>query len=308
MNFNLPIIPLTGLYLWLVVAAAAVALLIAVLVLVSVLRFRDRPGAGEPRQTAGNRRLEIGWTSAAVAAVAIVFVFTVFGITSAFSPGSVPDDLSANRKPDIVAVGHQWWWEFQYPGFVTANELHIPVGRPVLVELRTADVIHDFWIPKLGEKMDMIPDHSNYVWLRADASGVYEGACAEYCGLQHAWMRLRAVAQPPQEYAAWTRAQAAPAAAPATPLARQGQQVFAARACGACHAIAGTAANGTAAPSLTHVGSRSILAAGRVPNTPANMAAFIRDPQALKPGSQMPNFHLSEEEIRALTEYLEGLR
>lgn len=185
MSLNLPIIPLSGLYLGLQIAAIGVVLLIAVLVAVSAVRHRDKPGRGEPRQVAGNRRLEISWTAAAVVAVAVVFAFTVAGITSAFSPGAVPDDLRASRKPDIVAIGHQWWWEFQYPGFVTANELHIPVGQPVLVELRTADVIHDFWIPTLGEKMDMVPDHSNYTWLRAEAPGVYDGACAEYCGLQH---------------------------------------------------------------------------------------------------------------------------
>jgi cytochrome c oxidase subunit 2 len=275
------------------------------LILISLIRFR---GDSTPMQDFGRRRSEVVW---AMPPVLIVFALSAVSTKLILSIMAMPtSQVSEAGNADLVVVGHQWWWEVRYParGVVTANEIHIPVGRKLRVRVETADVIHSFWVPQLGPKMDMIPGHPNFVWLEADRAGVYDGACAEFCGDQHAWMRFMVVAEPVPQYEAWLAQQAQPASTPAGALAEAGRRFYFAQTCANCHAIKGTGAVANAAPDLTHVASRTQLAAGVIPNTPQNLARWLRNPQAIKPGCQMPNFTLDDERLTQLVAYLEGLQ
>jgi cytochrome c oxidase subunit 2 len=219
-------------------------------------------------------------------------------------------DGRVEREPDIVVTGHQWWWEIQYPAAnaTTANEIHVPVGRDMLIGIETADVIHDFWAPRLGRKVDAIPGRRSFVWIRADEVGVYFGACAEFCGAQHAGMRFRVVVQDPAAYDAWLQSQANPAAAPAGDEAKLGQARFGELTCANCHNIRGMNSQKQYAPDLTHVASRKMLAAERIENTPANLRNWLHQPGVVKPECLMPNLNLSDSDLTALTAFLETLR
>jgi cytochrome c oxidase subunit 2 len=212
----------------------------------------------------------------------------------------------------LEVTGWQWWWSVRYRSaepariFTAANEIHIPVGRPVRIELTSHDVIHSFWIPHLGGKMDVIPGQTNVMWLQADHAGTYRGQCAEYCGAQHAHMAMYVVADTPQDYLAWLRGQLADAAPPRSQAVRHGEESFVAH-CAACHAVRGTSAGGILGPDLTHLMSRRTIAAGLLPNTPGNLAAWIADAQALKPGSRMPTLALSGPDLSAVVSYLQTL-
>ena len=214
----------------------------------------------------------------------------------------------------VEVTGHQWWWEARYNGavqsdsFTTANELHVPVGRPVVVTLKSDDVIHSLWVPSLGGKKDLIPGRTALLQFRADRPGVYRGQCAEFCGFQHAFMAFEVIADPPDEFEAWVQRQRAEAAEPTDPQQKRGQTVFLGSTCVMCHAIQGTSANALKAPDLTHVGSRTTLAAGTLPNTTEDMQRWIRDPQKIKPGSNMPASTLAEDDLRALAAYLGSLK
>ena len=276
-------------HIFLVVFLICCAVFVAVsaLIVVSVVRFR---GDSTPLQDFGRRRSEVVW---AIPPVLIVVGLSAVSAKLILSILAMPTSrVSEAGSADLVVVGHQWWWEVRYldPGVVTANEIHIPVGRKLRVRVEAADVIHSFWVPQLGPKMDMIPGHPNYVWLEADRAGVYDGACAEFCGDQHAWMRFAVVAEPLPQYQAWLTRQAQPAAAPAGDVAGRGRRFFFAETCANCHAIKGTSAIANAAPDLTHLASRTELAAGRIANNPQNLARWLRNPQQFKPGCQMPNF------------------
>ncbi len=296
---------ISNLFVAILVIMAAIFALVTGILLYVVVRYRARPGQGEPRQNLGNTRLEVTWTVAPILLLVVVFFFTV-GAMRAADPGG------DQRHPDLVVIGHQWWWEVRYPatGVVTANEIHLPVGRRLFVRLDSGDVIHNLWFPELGPKMDLVPGQTNYISLQADRVGVYQGACAEFCGVEHAWMRLRAIAQPPDQFAAWQRDQLQRAAAPpAGGQAARGAALFAQLTCISCHAISGVGGPTEGiAPNLTHVGSRQTLAAGLLANTAASMALWLRDPQAAMPGNHMPNLQLSGAQVGALTAYLEGLR
>jgi cytochrome c oxidase subunit 2 len=215
---------------------------------------------------------------------------------------------------NIELVGHQWWWEARYQyddpsrNFATANELHIPVGRPVLVTLHSNDVIHTLWVPNLHGKKDLIPGRTAILRLQADQPGTYRGQCAEFCGLEHAMMALLVVAEPSDRYEAWTAAQAAPALPPADALAQHGQQVFLGKTCVMCHTISGTEAGGKLGPDLTHLASRQTIAAGMFPNNRGHLAGWIADPQSLKPGVNMPSNALEPSDLQALLAYLETLK
>jgi cytochrome c oxidase subunit II len=239
----------------------------------------------------------------------IVVVSTVFVVSDVFVIRTTQAPAASATRLTVEVVGHQWWWEVRYPGTaaVTANEVHIPVDTPVRVEVRTADVIHSFWVPRLNRKIDAIPGQRNVVELDADAVGRYRGACAEFCGLQHAHMALEVVADPPDVFRRWLAVQAAPAAAPAAGRAEQGAQLFAA-SCGSCHAIRGTPAGGDVGPDLTHLASRASLAALTLANTRSGLRAWIAAPQHAKPGNQMPDLGLGGARLDALVAYLEGLR
>jgi len=215
---------------------------------------------------------------------------------------------------NVHVTAHQYWWEVVYDDpqpdrvFATANELYIPVGRPVVVTLQADDVIHSFWVPNLHGKKDLIPGHVSTIRFRADRAGKFWGRCAEYCGLQHAYMAFDVVAVPPEQFAAWAQTQRQPAADPAGADAQSGRELFLTGSCMLCHAIQGTSAHAHKAPDLTHVASRAHLAAGRLPNTPQMLAAWIMEPQRIKPGVNMPAHFLPPEDIAALVAYLETLK
>ena len=222
---------------------------------------------------------------------------------------------SPHRRPALTLeiTGHEWWWEVRYRGatpsdtFTTANEIHIPVGQPILVKLDSADVIHAFWVPALTGKTQTIPGRTNISWIEAARPGIYRGQCAQFCGLQHAHMALYVTADPPAQYAAWRQNQLLPSAAPLTPVALAGQATFI-RRCGGCHAVEGTSAGGILGPDLTHLESRGTIAAGALPNTPNALSGWISDPQSSKPGARMPPTQLSGPQLREVVAYLETLR
>jgi cytochrome c oxidase subunit 2 len=214
------------------------------------------------------------------------------------------------RSSDVEVTGYQWWWQVKYAdGSVLANELRIPVGRPMEISLVSADVIHSFWVPALAGKVDMIPGHRNRIVVKADAPGIYRGQCAEFCGVQHSWMAFYVVAEPQAEYDAWLARQAAPAAEPANAFLARGRDVFLREPCAACHTVRGTAAKGELGPDLTHVGGRLSIGAGVLKNGEAALAGWIADPQHVKPGNLMPATKtLPGEELRALAAWLESLK
>ena len=248
----------------------------------------------------------------AATAVSIVLLLLLLG-------ASVLTDRAIAQLPladalHIELTGYQWWWEARYDDadpsriFTTANELHVPVGRPVIVSLAGADVIHSFWVPSLHGKKDLIPGRAANASFRADRPGVYRGQCAEYCGYQHAHMVLYVVADAPEVYARWAAQQREPAPAPVTALQVRGRDLFVARSCAMCHAIGGTTAQARNAPDLTHVASRMTIGAGTLENTASMRAAWILDPQQFKPGANMPAQNFAPEELAALNAYLGSLK
>jgi cytochrome c oxidase subunit II len=291
---------------WMFGFGAAVLLGVTALVLVAMLRAR---GSEHPRPLADRHGYWLVWGGGVLlplaSAIALLVASLAIGRTT---EGRAPADAMT-----VEVTGHRWWWEIHYLDARgdriagTANEMHVPVGRAVRFKLKSSDVIHSFWAPNVQGKTDMVPGHTNEAWFRVDHAGTWRGQCAEFCGVQHALMGFVLVARPPTEFDAWLRAQAQPAAAPASELARLGQQVFESRACVMCHAVRGTVAGGQVAPDLTHIATRQTLAAGRLPNNRGSLAAWILDPQQVKPGTLMPATPLSGDELHALLDYLEGL-
>jgi cytochrome c oxidase subunit 2 len=225
------------------------------------------------------------------------------------------NQMQQSMKPEIRVIGHQFWWEIKYLNddvslqFTTANELHLPVGRPVNIEMETQDVMHSFWVPALHGKVDLIPGMKNYIRIQASTAGEYTGQCAEFCGDEHARMRLLAIAQPEKQYQAWLAAQRAPGAEPTTPQAQAGKQIFLGSPCAVCHKVSGTIAGGTVAPDLTHIGSRKMIAANVYINNDAYLEAWITHAQSLKPDCLMPNLtQFSGEQLTDLVAYLRQLK
>ena len=295
---------IAALFTLVMVLSAGVFLIVAGLVTYVVLRFHGRPGDPDPPQVAGNKRIEIAWTAAPVILLAVLFVLTVqtMGTVEAEAP---PDALR------IRVVGFQWWWRYEYPdlGVVTANELRVPVGVPLRLELHSGDVIHSFWVPRFGWKKDATPGRTTDLTMRIDQEGIYDGACTEYCGTQHAWMRISVVAESRERFDAWVQQQRQPAATPAQGAAARGMQVFHQNTCVNCHAVRGTAASAEVGPDLTHFGSRTTLGAGVLENTADNLRRWLRDPHQIKPGVLMPGYNdLSADELDALVKYLRELR
>jgi cytochrome c oxidase subunit 2 len=279
----------------------AIFAVVAGLAVYSLIRFRWRTGDAEPRQIHGNKRLEIFWTVVPALILVVLFSLTVPAMQVADPPMPGP--------PDLVVVGHQWWWEIRYPssGIVTANEIHIPVGRPMSVLLDSADVLHEFWVPELTRKMTTVPMAGNHVWMEADRAGTYEGLCSEFCGTEHAWMRFQVIAESAADFAAWERAQQKSAAIPVGE-AERGRHIFCTMTCVNCHSIEGTSSTGTAGPDLTHLASRAYIGARIALNTPENLRRWLQDPQQVKPGAKMPNFNLTSGQIDALVAYFKTLR
>ena len=292
---------------WVLLAiASAVVVVIAVLVLAAV--FRRRPGAETRlgRSGGGIRWIVMG----GIVVPAVILLGVLVYATTTYAAVVYP---AAKPALTVQVVGHRWWWELRYSGaapaetFVTANELHLPVGQPVRLELATADVIHSFWVPALAGKTDLIPGQRNVAWIEADRPGRYWGHCGEYCGLQHANMMLTVVAEPPAAFARWAQGQRRPADVPAAAPAQAGQAVFTRSACALCHAVRGTGAGGGLGPDLTHLASRGTIAAGVLPNRPGHLAGWVANPQSIKPGVLMPSVPLSSTELNALLAYLESL-
>jgi cytochrome c oxidase subunit 2 len=279
-----------------------IMVLVTVLVVYASIRYRQRPGQPEPEQNLGNTTLELTWTILPFLLLVCIFCLTVITMKE-----SDPSKGGQDPPPDLTVIGHQFWWELRYPGFITANEVHIPVNRRLLVRLEAADVIHDFWVPNLSRKMDMVPGHPNQIWLEADRPGTYLGTCAEFCGNEHAWMRIRVIAQSEADFQTWEAAQAKPPATPATPAAIRGADFFRTSSCSTCHAVRGIS-DTRIGPDLTHIASRETLAAGRLDNNAVNLEEWLHDPERYKPGSNMPNASLSPGDLSDLTAYLETLQ
>jgi len=289
--------------------SAVIFVIVAGLAAYILFRFRSRAGdeRREPPQVYGSDRIELAWTVVPFLIVVVLFLVTaryIYGIERRPQP---PDAL------EVAIVGNQWWWEIRYPklGIVTANELHVPVSdatrpAPTFITLQSADVVHSFWVPQLAGKMDVIPNRTNRVWIDPRTPGTYVGQCAEYCGVQHAWMLLRVVVQPREEFDRWVVAQQAPA--PDDPAVRAGARLFASLSCINCHTVRGTPANGLFGPDLTHLMSRTTLGAGAARNTPEKLRAWVDDPASMKPGALMPAMKLSSDELSQLTAYLLTLR
>lgn len=238
----------------------------------------------------------------------VIILVIAFGFTLNVLAGL--NGMAENGRLLIEVVGHQWWWEVNYPHqqFSTANEIHIPAGEPVQLKLNSVDVIHSFWAPELHGKLDLIPGRTNTLWLEADEPGVYWGVCAEFCGTQHAKMLFVVVAQPREEFDVWLAAQRETAVSPTDSLAQQGQELFMSTSCNDCHRIRGTRAAGNLGPDLTHFADRLTLGAGIAPNNRDTLADWIINPHNLKAGNIMPATNLSDEELAAMLAYLESLQ
>lgn len=262
---------------------------------------QDSPGA--ERQA----RWSVG--SAVTASVALL----LFLITASVLTDRALASLTYRNALHIEVTANQWWWEVRYDDavasnvFTTANELHIPVGRPVVLTLRSADVIHSFWVPNLAGKKDLIPGRTATLHLMADRPGTYRGQCAEFCGYQHSFMAFLVIAESPQQYDTWATNQRTPAAVPVDAVALRGRELFLSTTCVMCHSVEGTLAAARKGPDLSHVATRATLAAGALPNTANDMAHWIRNPQQFKPGANMPASNLSDDDLRAIVAYLRTL-
>ena len=285
---------------WVMLGGSIVGFALVVALLWLGYARRARPGLPRDVGERGATRLVVGLGIALPIALLIaLFVWSdVFVITSTAAPSRRSTSLAVN------VIGHDWWWEVRYPGtqVVTANEIHIPVRTRVYVSASTADVIHSFWIPQLNRKIDMIPGKTGHIVLDADRAGVFRGQCSEFCGLQHAHMAIAVVAESQRSFRRWLASNARPA------TSAPGAQTFLGAGCGDCHRIRGTSARGDVGPDLTHLGQRATLAALTLANTPANLERWIRHPQAVKPGSRMPDVRLSNAQWAAIDSYLRSLR
>jgi cytochrome c oxidase subunit 2 len=297
-----------GLSIFVLVTVTAIFVVVFALLAYAVVRFRKRRDAdnSEPVQIYGSTRVELAWTIIPVLIVVALFLAAARVIAFVQDPPHPPGAL------EVIVTGHQYWWEYRYPqlNIVTANELHVPVSdaahqRTTFLTLLSADTDHSFWVPRLGGKTDLIPNHPNQMWIDPHETGLFLGQCAQYCGTQHAKMLLRVYVQSPEEFERWVRGQQQ---TPKGDASSRGQRVFESTACVNCHTVSGTAARGRFGPDLTHMMSRDTIAAGAAANTPERLRLWIRNPDAIKPGSKMPAMGLSDGDVAAVATYLETLR
>jgi cytochrome c oxidase subunit 2 len=300
-------------FFWVLIA---IFVIVMILTLVTLMR-RHRGIEQEPLETKHlpseetESRLTRVVAGGTIATVVILFVLLVASVSTGHNLANL-----SNKEHGLIieTTGNQWWWQFRYMNddsneiLVTANEIHIPVGRPVMIRGMSNDVIHSFWAPNLHGKRDLIPSRVTQEWMEADHPGKFRGQCAEYCGLQHAHMAFWVFADPPDKFKQWFDAQLQDAANPTDPDKIRGQQVFLNYACVYCHTIRGTTAAGQNAPDLTHFGSRTTIAAGTLPNTPGNLGGWIVDPQSIKPGNHMATIAVKSEDLQPLIDYLESLK
>ena len=278
------------------------------LIAYAVIRFRRRADddGREPPQIYGSNQVELAWTVIPVLIVVVLF------LAAARVIHAVEDAKFPSGTTEITAIGHQFWWEFQYPaqGFITANELHVPVSErdhptPTHITLMSADTDHSFWVPKLAGKTDLIPNRTNSMWIDPHETGVYLGQCAQYCGTQHAKMLLKVIVETRESFDKWIASQKQPPAL--VDSVASGRRVFESTACVNCHTIAGTNAKGKFGPDLTHLMSRGTIASGAAANTQENLRQWIKDPEAIKPGSLMPAMQMNDQELDAVTAYMTTL-
>lgn len=295
--------------LFVLAVTAGIFVVVFGLIAYATFRFRQRPDddGREPAQIYGSNPVEVAWTTVPLLIVVVLSLATARVIQQV---QNAPKPASA---VDVELIGHQWWWEIRYPklGIVTANELHVPVsspGRPMptFLDLRSADVIHSFWVPRLAGKTDLVPNRRNHMWIEPQRTGLFIGQCAEYCGTQHAKMLLRVYVHTPEDFDRWVREQKAPAGVP--PAADPGRRVFEQTACVNCHALSGTIADGRFGPDLSHLMSRETLGAGALTNSAAGLKAWIRSPDRFKPGVLMPAMNLPESDLDQLVAYLATLK
>jgi cytochrome c oxidase subunit II len=298
-----------GLSLFVMAVTAVIFTVVFSLLVFSVVTFRKRRNddGREPPQIYGSNQVELAWTVIPTLIVVTLFMATARVIASIQKPARPASAV------EVIAVGHQFWWEFRYPklNVVTANELHVPLSdpehpTPTFLTLTSADTDHSFWVPRLAGKTDLIPNRVNSMWIDPHETGLYLGQCAQYCGTQHAKMLLRVYVQPADEFARWVQQQSQPARTDDAVYA--GRRIFETTACVNCHTVTGTTAHGRFGPDLTHLMSRETIASGAVANTPENLQRWIENPDVMKPGSKMPAMGLGDQEVSAVTAYLETLR
>ena len=279
---------------------AAIFVVVAGLLAVTVVRFRARPDddGREPPQVYGSKQIELAWT------VVPMLIVILLGLVTARNILALQKDERPEGWLPITAIGHQWWWEFHYPeqGFTTANELHLPVGRPAFLELLSQDVIHSFWVPQLSGKTDLIPNRTNHLWVDPLEPGIYVGQCAEFCGTQHANMLLRVVVHRPEDFERWLAHQRTDAAV--SPAVAEGRRIFETTACINCHTVRGTNADGRFGPDLTHLMSRATIGAGVASNDRAHLLEWVTSPDHLKSGARMPAMKLEPARIGQVVDYL----
>jgi cytochrome c oxidase subunit II len=297
---------IASLFWWMMGVAWLGIGIVVCLMLLAWRRAHRRPG----HEVKEGERLGFRVVIGAGIVFPIVLIAALFVVSDIFIIQTTEAPAKNATRLTIHVTGHQWWWEVRYPGTtaVTANEIHIPVRTPVRVDVTTDDVIHSFWVPKLNRTIDTMPGTVNSIELYADAVGRYRGQCDEFCGLQHAHMAFYVFAEPKAKFDAWLANMAKPARAPTGALAKQGEQVFMSSSCADCHAIRGTQASGNVGPDLTHLQTRTTLAALTIPNRESDLSHWIVDSQDVKPGNQMPDMKLSGSQLQALLAYLEGLK
>ncbi len=297
---------------WLTLWLSVVAVLLVTAFIVQAVR-RGRAVAAEDAEQGAEEGIDtrpVPWGPPFIVIAGLVVSGAVLAGTFVVSLRTLDALAGPSGDPalTIEVIGRNWWWEVRYPnGAVTANEIHIPVGRTVEVKLSTADVIHSFWVPQLNVKQDQVPGMDNRIELLAKEPGRYRGQCAEYCGLQHAHMVVYVEAEPPEQFDQWLAREAAPAAAPTSPTASTGRDILLRSSCAGCHTVRGTSAAGTLGPDLTHMASRQTIAAGTLPLERGPLADFVRNAQEAKPGATMPPTEVAPEELSAIVDYLMGL-
>lgn len=299
---------LFGLALFVLGVTGAIFVTVFALLVYAAIKYRKKAGDDvEPVQIYGSDQLELAWTVIPVLIVMVLF------LSSARVIHAVQDAREPEGAIDVTAIGHQFWWEFRYPqyGVVTANELHVPVSEknhrtPTFLVLLSADTDHNFWVPRLNGKTDLIPNHPNHMWLDPHETGLFLGQCAQYCGTQHAKMLLRVYVESRADFDSWIKAQlqAAQSGAGLSAEAAAGRRVFETTACINCHAVSGTVADGRFGPDLTHLMSRETIASGATTNTKENLRAWIQNPEIFKPGSRMPAMNLTDKELDQVTAYM----
>jgi cytochrome c oxidase subunit 2 len=288
---------------------AVIFLIVGGLLTYTIVRFRRRAteDGREPAQVYGSSQIEIAWTVIPILVVLVLTMATARVISAVQNRAAPADALQ------VTVIGHQWWWEFRYPGLglVTANELHVPVitlarAKLTFLKLQSADVAHSFWVPRLAGKTDLIPGQINHMWMEPKHAGTFLGNCAEYCGTQHANMALRVIVESPEQFEAWVKQQQGQAIVDTQ--TQNGRAMFLSLSCVNCHSVSGTTAVGTFGPSLSHLMSRDTLGAGVLPNSATNLRAWIQDPQRIKPGNLMPGMQLNDKELDQVATYLATLK